>query len=819
MKKGHSLSALLIAVFLVIFVPSIQAGPWVPVASASGGLQGAAQVGSGGEGVGLIGLGPGTPMLQFKAGGHLLGFQPKKVYFASLDHALSVEFLGTLGVMPRTAAGGKETGKESKVSSLGRVVYEELWEGISLTYEAREGGIAESTYRIGPWADVSKIRLGYNVPVEVQRDGSLRFKFDRGYLTESSPEAWQQIGGERVPVAVAFRVMEGEVGFSVGKYDPNYPLTIDPTYAWHTFYGSSSNDYGNGIATDGSGNVYVTGSSLATWNGPAGQSPLHAYSGDYDIYVLKLSSSGTYQWHTFYGSSSNDFGNGIATDGSGNVYITGYSYATWNGPTGQSPFHAYSGSLEMFVLKLDSSGAYQWHTFYGSSSSDFGRGIATDGSGNVYITGESLASWNGPTGQIPLHAYSGPGDIYVLKLSSSGAYQWHTFYGSSSSDYSGGIATDGSGNVYVTGISDATWNGPASQSPLHAYSGLTEIFVLKLSSSGYYQWHTFYGSSNTETGVDDGYGIATDGSGNVYVTGMSDATWNGPAGENPLHGHSGSDDIFVLKLDSSGSYQWHTFYGSSTVDYGYGIATDGSRNVYVTGYSDATWNGPAGESPLHAYSGSPDIYVLKLSPAPISCDFDGDGKTDILWRHKTTGDNAVWLMNGTTWSNTVRLPAVTDTNWEIAGTGDFNNDGKTDILWRHKTDGRNSVWLMNGVNWSSTVSLPGVADTNWGIAGAGDFNNDGQVDILWRHKTDGRNSVWLMNGTTWSSTVSLPGVADTNWVIGGAGDFNNDGQVDILWRHKTDGRNAVWLMNGTTWSSTVSLPGVADTNWVIVGPR
>ena len=240
MSKGHSLSVLLIAVFGVIFVPSIQAGPWDPIGSAVAGLHGSVQVGSGGESVAISGLGAGTHMVQFKAGGHLLGFQPRKVYFASLDHALSVEFLGTPGVMPKTTAEGGETGNKPKVPTLRRVVYEELWEGISLTYEAREGGIAESTYHIGPWADVSKIRLGYNAPVEVQGDGSLKFKFDRGYLTESPPEAWQEIGGERVPVAVAFRVTGREVGFSVGPCDPNYPLTIDPTYAWHAFYGSSN---------------------------------------------------------------------------------------------------------------------------------------------------------------------------------------------------------------------------------------------------------------------------------------------------------------------------------------------------------------------------------------------------------------------------------------------------------------------------------------------------------------------------------------------------------------------------------------------------
>jgi hypothetical protein len=199
-------------------------------------------------------------------------------------------------------------------------------------------------------------------------------------------------------------------------------------------------------------------------------------------------------------------------------------------------------------------------------------------------------------------------------------------------------------------------------------------------------------------------------------------------------------------------------------------------------------------------------------------DFNNDGKTDILWRHKTSGQNVVWLMDGTTWSNSVWLPSVTDTNWEIVGVEDFNNDGWVDILWRHKTSGQNAVWLMNGTTWSSTVRLPAVADTDWEIVGAGDFNGDGNPDILWRYKTDGRNSVWLMNGTTWSSTVSLPGVADANWEIVGAGDFNNDGGVDILWRHKTSGQNAVWLMNGTTWSSTVRLPAVTDNNWEIVGP-
>ena len=82
-------------------------------------------------------------------------------------------------------------------------------------------------------------------------------------------------------------------------------------------------------------------------------------------------------------------------------------------------------------------------------------------------------------------------------------------------------------------------------------------------------------------------------------------------------------------------------------------------------------------------------------------DFNGDGKTDILWRNKGTGQNVVWLMNGTTYSSYAELMQVTDTNWEIVGTGDFNSNNKVDILWRNKSTGQNVVWFMDGATYSS----------------------------------------------------------------------------------------------------------------------
>ena len=512
---------------------------------------------------------PANALLQFTSGGHVLGFSPNKVYMAGMGHALTEEFINSNTVIPKHLSSDK-------------VVYENLWKGISLTYEAKKTGIAESIYTVTQGADVKNIRIRYNAEVTIQKNGTITFNHpsSQGSYAMSAPVAWQEREGTKIPVQIAYtRLTDNTIGFSVAVYDKNLPLIIDPVYQWHTFYGSAGEDSGKSIAVDKSGNVYVVGFSEATWG-----SPLNPYSDSRDIVVMKLDSSGAFQWHAFYGSSQSDDGYGIAVGANGNIYITGRSYATWG-----SPLNAHSGGSDIMVLKLNSSGAYQWHTFYGSSSSDCGQGIALDESENIYITGYSYATWGSP-----LNAHSGGSDIMVLKLNSSGAYQWHTFYGSGGADFGSAIAMDGNGNVYVTGDSPASWG-----LPLNPYAGFKDIVVLKLNNSGNYQWHTFYGSSVEN---DYGNGIAADASGNVYITGYSYATWGVP-----LNPYSGDADMLILKLNSSGAYQWHTFYGASGSDVGKGISVDESGNIYVAGYSSATWG-----TPLNPYSGAEDIVVLEL---------------------------------------------------------------------------------------------------------------------------------------------------------------------------------------------------------------
>jgi len=142
-------------------------------------------------------------------------------------HSVKVEYLGAAEVKPRLMA--EKDAMRAAGSYARRVVYEELWPGIKLIFGLNPAGGAEVTYVLAKGADVSKIRLRYSVAVEIREDGTRRFLFPAGPVTESSPEAWQEIDGKRVQVCVAFVALGGDaIGFKLGSYDPRYPLTIDP---------------------------------------------------------------------------------------------------------------------------------------------------------------------------------------------------------------------------------------------------------------------------------------------------------------------------------------------------------------------------------------------------------------------------------------------------------------------------------------------------------------------------------------------------------------------------------------------------------------
>jgi hypothetical protein len=143
-------------------------------------------------------------------------------------------------------------------------------------------------------------------------------------------------------------------------------------------------------------------------------------------------------------------------------------------------------------------------------------------------------------------------------------------------------------------------------------------------------------------------------------------------------------------------------------------------------------------------------------------DFNGDGKGDIVFRNNSTGQVAIWLMDGSTILST-GIPGSVSLVWEIAGLGDVDGDGKSDIVFRNNSDGATAVWLIDGVTLVSAV-FPGGVSLDWEIDQVNDTNGDGKSDIVWRNTSNGVVAVWLMDGGTILSS-GFPSGVGTEWEI------------------------------------------------------
>jgi hypothetical protein len=487
------------------------------------------------------------------------------------------------------------------------VTYEGLYEGVDLCVQGLVSHL-KYEFHVAPGADYTQIAVRYEGIdwLSIGADGALEVNLGagRGVIRDDAPYIYQEIDGQKVEVAGRFVLLDKRTyAFEItGSIDPDHVLVIDPNLAWSTYVGASGYEGGYGIAVDNSGSVYVTGYTTSSdWtNGGFDTS----YNGGDDAFVVKLSSSGAHLWSTYLGGSGDDQGNGIAVNGAGNVFVAGTTASA--GWTSSGFDTSYNGGDDAFVVKLSSSGAHLWSTYLGGSGSETGKAIATDGSGNVYVTGETASSgWT--SGGFDT-SYNGGGyyqmDAFAAKLSADGTHLWSTYLGGSNDDGGYGIAVDSSGNVLVTGGTwSASWTSGGWDT---SYNSNEDGFVAKLSTDGSHLWSTYLGGDSG----DWGNGIAVDVSGNVHVVGStSSAGWTS-GGFNTTF--NGSQDPFVIKLSANGAHLWSTYLGGDSGDSGAGIAVDAAGDVFVTG---STWSpGWTSDGWDTSHNGGGDAYAAKLSP-------------------------------------------------------------------------------------------------------------------------------------------------------------------------------------------------------------
>ncbi len=613
--------------------------------------------------------------------------------------------------------------------------------------------------------------------------------------------------------------------FEVAFYDKNYPLFIDPVINYSTYLGGSLNDLASAIAVDTSGNAYVTGKT-SSLDFPTASPIFGAISGLDDAFVTKIDTSGSsLVYSTFLGGSQDDLASGIAVDTSGSAYVIGRTGSA-DFPTASPIFAVNSGGFDAFVTKIDPSGSIlNYSTYLGGGGSEIGYAIAVDTSGNAYVTGDT-SSLDFPTASPIYGTNSGGLDVFVTKIDTSGSsLAYSTYLGGGNFDSGFGIAVDTLGNAYVTGDTSSL-DFPTASPIFGAISGLNDAFVTKIDTSGSsLLYSTYLGGVDEDTGfgiavdtsgnayvtgqtessdfptvlpifavksggrdafvtkinalgnslvystylggiggVQRGFGIAVDTSGNAYVSGDTESTFF-PTAYALFGTHNGGvSDAFVTKINASGSaLLYSTYLGGGGNDGGQGIAVDALGNAYVIGFTGSTGFPTAFPVQGGFNGGVNDGFVTKIQTS-----------SSLLWA-KTYGGS------GDDYGPSIQQ--TSDGGWIVAGRTDSSGEGLLDI-WVKKLDKAGAVtWqkTYGGTGDEHAFSIQQTSDDGYIVAGFTNSSGAGLNDLLILKLTSTGAVTWqkTYGGTGDDFGYSVQQTSEGGYIVSGFTDSSGTTLSDL----------------------------------------
>ena len=390
-----------------------------------------------------------------------------------------------------------------------------------------------------------------------------------------------------------------------GTTDDIFVAKLNPSgvVQWVYTAGGTGRDRGRKIALDSSGNIYVTGYYWSTVDFGGGNV---TSNGNWDAFLLKLDSSGTFQWVKSYGSNSgNDLGRDVAIDSNDNIYMLG----TYRGTVDFGAGDVVATDADIFLIKFNSSGVFQWVYTAGGTGFDDSRALALDSNDNPYITGSYSNTVNFGGGNITA---ANTNDLFILKLNSSGTYQDIYTSNIDTTTKGKGLFVDSSGNIYATGTFQNTVNFGGG----NITSSGMDIYLLKLNSSFAFQWVKRFASGNGASGQALGLAVTVDDDGNVYSGGQIGGSYN-LGGQSVVSGSN--NDVYIVKHDSSGTFQWSKTFGGSVG----GDGTDKAQDIVIDSNDFIITVGQAKGSADFSTVGGDTIdfgndahnWVLKIKPA------------------------------------------------------------------------------------------------------------------------------------------------------------------------------------------------------------
>jgi hypothetical protein len=420
------------------------------------------------------------------------------------------------------------------------------------------------------------------------------------------------------PVANALGVVTASLTVSDGTLtaSDSFDLSISLSSFSRMAGGTNASSMTTAIVVDANFNTYISGYTDGNFEG-------ESLVGLKDAYIIKYNSIGVKQWVVLAGvSGAYTYGQSLAVDGNGNVFLTGST-------TGSLHDQTQSGLRDLFLIKYNSSGIRQWTKQSGASASNsIGQSLALDSTGNVFIAGSTTKS-------LDSQLISGDKDAFIMKYDNNGTKLWTKLSGGIHFETSASsIAIDSIGNIYLSGNTNGNLDS-------EIYFGTSDSFISKYNSAGIKQWTKLLGGAGFQT---TSFAIAVDPLQNVYLTGLTKGGLDGQT-------FAGEMDVFLTKWDSSGAKLWTRQSGvldSQTV--GRGIAVDSNANIYVVGHTYGSLDG-------QVLTGVSDAFLLK---------YTSDGSKQ--WT-KLKG-----VVSAETYAHSVSLDRLGNPSVGGISTGDFNGE-------------------------------------------------------------------------------------------------------------------------------------------------
>lgn len=376
-----------------------------------------------------------------------------------------------------------------------------------------------------------------------------------------------------------------------------------PTWMWAKSDDRAGEEYANKVVSDSQGNIYVTGTFSSDTINIGGNL---VTNGADDIFLAKYDSLGNVLWSLSVGGNMGDVGFSCALDAFGNVVLAGIFNSDSISFGNTTLYNPTPGTAEIFIAKFTNAGNFIWAKQAGGNDTDEARAVCTDSNGNIFVTG-GYRSATATFGSIQL-TLNGTGDVFTAKYDSSGTAVW--VKGSVGSNFQEGnsIGLDAAGNVYITGMFYSATLGFDAVTLNNNGSG--DLFVVSYDQNGNVNWAKGFGGLLFE----ESKGLITDNTGHIYITGAFKSTsLNFTTASLNNSGPSNSADVFVAKLDNSGTVIWANSTSDAGNDYSQAITLDALGNPVITG----TFSGAsiAFNAASLTGAGAEDIFVAGLNPA------------------------------------------------------------------------------------------------------------------------------------------------------------------------------------------------------------